>query len=146
VDTYGIPLYKEVNPAYFTGVTFPFLFGIMFGDIGHGFVLFLVGLFLCMFESCLRPLFPSLQIAFNIRYLILLMGFFSTFAGLIYNDMMAIPLYLFNSCYDEKTGVKSKDQDCIYPFGIDPVWHLAKNELTFMNSLKMKLAVILGVL
>ena len=46
VDTYGVPRYREANPALFTIVTFPFLFGVMFGDIGHGFLLFLFGLFL----------------------------------------------------------------------------------------------------
>lgn len=36
VDTYGVPSYKECNPAVFTLVTFPFQFGVMFGDFGHG--------------------------------------------------------------------------------------------------------------
>lgn len=36
VSTYGVPLYKEINPAYFGIITFPFLFGVMFGDVGHG--------------------------------------------------------------------------------------------------------------
>lgn len=47
VETYGIPRYKEANPSYFTTVTFPFLFGVMFGDIAHGLILFLFGLLLC---------------------------------------------------------------------------------------------------
>jgi V-type H+-transporting ATPase subunit a len=61
VDTYGIPTYKEINPAVFATVTFPFLFGVMFADIGHGSVIFLVGLFLCFFESTLKYRMPSLK-------------------------------------------------------------------------------------
>lgn len=30
--------------------------------------------------------------------------------------------------------------------GIDPTWHLGANELAYLNSLKMKISVILGVL
>jgi len=36
--------------------------------------------------------------------------------------------------------------DCVYPVGIDPAWYMGKNELAFLNSLKMKLSVIFGVL
>ena len=34
VNTYGVPRYREANPALFTTVTFPFLFGVMYGDVG----------------------------------------------------------------------------------------------------------------
>lgn len=51
VDTYGVPSYKEINPAPFYMVSFPFLFGVMFGDIGHGGILFAVGLSLIFFSD-----------------------------------------------------------------------------------------------
>lgn len=34
VNTYGMPRYREANPALFSAITFPFLFGVMYGDIG----------------------------------------------------------------------------------------------------------------
>jgi V-type H+-transporting ATPase subunit a len=46
VDTYGVPQYKEANPAVLTMATFPFFFGVMFGDMGHGSILASFGLFL----------------------------------------------------------------------------------------------------
>lgn len=43
VSTYGTPRYREVNPGFFTCMSFPFLFGVMFGDVGHGGFLLFVG-------------------------------------------------------------------------------------------------------
>lgn len=33
----------------------------------------------------------------------------------------------------------------MYTIGVDPTWYLADNELTYVNSMKMKMAVIFGV-
>jgi V-type H+-transporting ATPase subunit a len=145
VNTYGIPNYKEINPAIFTIVTFPFLFGVMFGDVMHGVMLLCFATWLCWAE---RKPGSTLEMFGAIRYLLLMMGLFATFCGLIYNDMTSIPLTVFgNSCYN---GIVEKEislssQDCVYPFGLDPVWFVSKNELAFVNSLKMKTSVIMGV-
>ena len=47
VNTYGTPRYGEVNPGLFAIPIFPFLFGVMFGDIGHGGILLALAIWLC---------------------------------------------------------------------------------------------------
>lgn len=47
-------MYKEVNPAIFANVTFPFLFGVMFGDIGHGGLVLITGILLCLFDEKIK--------------------------------------------------------------------------------------------
>lgn len=160
VNTYGVPTYKEVNPSVFAIVTFPFLFGVMFGDMGHGGLLFIVGIILTLFDGPLSRLSPAMEAVLGLRYTVLMMGFFATFCGIIYNDFVGIPVWLFDSCYDVRDlptdPSKHSDShhvpqeaiykpDCVYAAGIDPVWYMGKNELQFLNSLKMKLSVILGV-
>jgi V/A-type H+-transporting ATPase subunit I len=42
VTTYARPRYEEVDPTLLMMLTFPLLFGAMFGDVGHGLVLVLL--------------------------------------------------------------------------------------------------------
>jgi V/A-type H+-transporting ATPase subunit I len=44
VSSYGTPLYGSIDPTPLVAVFFTLLFGIMFGDLGQGFVLLLAGL------------------------------------------------------------------------------------------------------
>jgi len=46
VNTYARPRYQEIDPTVLIAITFPLLYGAMFGDVGHGLVLALIGLFL----------------------------------------------------------------------------------------------------
>ncbi len=162
VNTYGIPRYREANPALFTAATFPFLFGVMYGDIGHGMFLFVAGLFLLMKEkendkAKLGEMAAGLHAG---RYMITMMGFFAVYAGFIYNDMFSLGLNLFKSrwefegqhYYGVENGAEAEpiyqhgSAESVYPFGLDPIWHVAQNELLFFNSFKMKLSVILGII
>eukprot|EP01017_Pseudomicrothorax_dubius_P037966 TRINITY_DN562_c0_g1_i6.p1 TRINITY_DN562_c0_g1~~TRINITY_DN562_c0_g1_i6.p1 ORF type:complete len:853 (-),score=233.70 TRINITY_DN562_c0_g1_i6:186-2744(-) len=146
VDTYGIPRYREVNPALFAVITFPFLFGVMFGDVGHG-GLFLVFASIFVWKADELKSNKALAGLLRVRYLFLLMGVFATYCGLIYNDFLSIPLNLFGSCYvrNEQQHTFDRKPGCTYPIGLDPKWHVSGNELEFINSLKMKLAIVLGV-
>ena len=46
VDLYGLPAYNDINPTNFVAITYTLLFGIMFGDLGQGLVISLLGLLL----------------------------------------------------------------------------------------------------
>ncbi|XP_004430767.2 PREDICTED: V-type proton ATPase 116 kDa subunit a isoform 4 isoform X1 [Ceratotherium simum simum] len=170
VDAYGVGSYREINPAPYTIITFPFLFAVMFGDCGHGIVMLLAALWMVLSERRLLSQKTNNEIwntFFNGRYLILLMGIFSIYTGLIYNDCFSKSFNIFGSSWSVRPmfrngtwnrqvmetnpvlqldpavpGVYSGNP---YPFGIDPIWNVASNKLTFLNSYKMKMSVILGI-
>jgi V-type H+-transporting ATPase subunit a len=157
VNTYGIPRYQEANPALFTAATFPFLFGVMYGDIGHGFCLMLVGFFLILTESNAesRSLGEMMKGVYSARYMLFAMGAMAMYAGSIYNDYFSIGLNLFGSNFHfnkEVAGAPALmrsaygDASRVYPYGVDPAWKISGNELLFYNSMKMKMSVILGIM
>uniref|UniRef100_A0A8C8A1N1 V-type proton ATPase subunit a n=1 Tax=Oryzias sinensis TaxID=183150 RepID=A0A8C8A1N1_9TELE len=172
VDAYGIGNYREINPAPYTIITFPFLFAVMFGDMGHGLLMLCAALYLVLRES--RILAQKIDnemfnMVFAGRYIILLMGVFSVYTGLIYNDCFSKSLNMFGSGWSVRPMFSAKGANWTfttlkentvlqldpavpgvfngpYPLGIDPVWNIATNKLTFLNSFKMKMSVILGVI
>lgn len=155
VDAYGIAQYREVNPAALTLITFPFLFAVMFGDVGHGFMLAAFAAFLIWKEKQLgaTQLNEIIKSCYDGRYVLILMGIFSMYTGLLYNECFSIPIDLCGSNwvpdYDRATPAlmpyRRWDAERTYEFGVDPAWKGSANALSFYNSLKMKMSVIFGV-
>lgn len=157
IDAYGTAKYTEVNPGLPTIVTFPFLFAVMFGDFGHGAIMALAAVAMIYWE---KPLQRGKQdelfgMAFYGRYIMLMMGIFSMYTGLIYCDVFSKELALFPSMwkwnfpegYEPDQGIMVKAErveNYTYPFGMDWRWHDTENDLLFSNSYKMKLSIILG--
>ncbi|CAH1131208.1 unnamed protein product [Ceutorhynchus assimilis] len=164
-DSYGIASYREMNPTPYTIITFPFLFAIMFGDFGHGALMAVFGAWMVLKEKPLAAKKSDNEIwniFFGGRYIILLMGLFSMYTGLIYNDVFSKSVNIFGSSWKVSNltlkYVESITTDHMldpatddyvqysYPFGLDPVWQLSKNKIIFLNSFKMKLSIIIGII
>ncbi|XP_008202934.1 V-type proton ATPase 116 kDa subunit a isoform X1 [Nasonia vitripennis] len=163
IDAYGVASYREMNPAPYTIITFPFLFAIMFGDFGHGLIMFLFGGWMVLKEKPLAAQKSDNEIwniFFGGRYIIFLMGIFSMYTGFIYNDIFSKSLNVFGTYWtvtnittDNVMNIKSFQLDPTwsyiqhpYPIGMDPVWQLAENKIIFLNSYKMKISIIFGVI
>ncbi|XP_012140298.1 V-type ATPase subunit a family protein Vha100-1 isoform X3 [Megachile rotundata] len=164
IDAYGVASYREMNPAPYTIITFPFLFAVMFGDSGHGLILFLFGGWMVLKEKPLAAKKSDNEIwniFFGGRYIIFLMGLFSMYTGFIYNDMFSKSLNIFGSYWginynydtihaNKGLQLNPSEKDAYlqtpYPIGMDPVWQLAENKIIFLNSYKMKISIIFGVM
>jgi V-type H+-transporting ATPase subunit a len=96
-DTYGVPSYQEANPTVISMVTFPFLFGLMFGDFGHGSLIFFFGSFLVLFNNYLKGGLVDMLLPY--RYFFMLLGLMASYCGIIYNEFFALPMNIFESCY-----------------------------------------------
>ncbi|KAK2960044.1 putative V-type proton ATPase subunit a, vacuolar [Blattamonas nauphoetae] len=147
INSFGTPTYKEINPALSALVTFPFLFAIMFGDVGHGAIVLLVGVLCCVLGRKGEGWTGGNDILryFHIgRILLVLMGAMSIFTGLLYNEFFSISLPMFKSGWKVEAGKMRKVGT--YVFGVDSIWRQCDNSLLFLNSLKMKMSILIAVL
>ena len=75
---YGLPAHNEMDPTIFLALTYTFIFGAMFGDVGQGLCLAIGGGLLYKFKKI------------DLAGVISLAGIFSTFSALcseVYLDL-----------------------------------------------------------
>lgn len=153
-NAYGIPNYDEINGGAFYSM-YPFLFGVMFGDIGHSIFYILASITLLVLAPIAKKKrwdFGDIgNSVFNFKWFLFFCSICAFYCGFIYNECFGLPFSTFSSNWeigtqtDVLTTWKQKEDTKIYPFGIDYIWYFKDNELIFLNSYKMKLAVILGM-
>jgi V/A-type H+-transporting ATPase subunit I len=84
VTIYGQPQYGEVDPSILLALSFPVLFGAMFGDAGQGLVLTLLGGLLA------GKKIKSLRSASDLGVVVMLCGFFATIFGILYGSFFGL--------------------------------------------------------
>ena len=75
VQMYGLPAHNEMDPTVFVGLTYSFIFGVMFGDVGQGLLLLIGGALIYHFKKA--PLAGIIATA----------GVFSTIFGFMFGSI-----------------------------------------------------------
>jgi len=152
-NAYGIPDYDELNGGAFYAM-YPFIFAIMFGDMGHAIFYLLITLAIFVMEPIKRRqgrVESMWETVFKFKWLLFFASICSFYCGFIYDDCFGLPIYFFKSRWIKNSttignlNVWDRDGYKVYPFGIDPEWMNKDNELIFLNSFKMKLSIVMGM-
>ena len=96
---WGLPHYDELDPTPVIAITFPLIFGLMFGDVGHGLILLVGGL-------TLGILIKKNQAIKNVCWIIAACGVSAIIMGLLYGEFFGKELFAplwfspFNNVFD----------------------------------------------
>ena len=87
VGMYGLPAHNEMDPTLFVGLTYSFIIGVMFGDVGQGLLLVIVGALVYHFKKS------------SLAGIIATAGVFSTIFGFMFGSVFGFedviqPLWL----------------------------------------------------
>ena len=85
ITTYGYPDYDGIDPTFFVAITFTLMFGMMFGDIGHGALLLALGLIIAKAKA--------LKSIANAGWLMVTVGCSAIFFGLMFGSVFGIEIH-----------------------------------------------------
>jgi V/A-type H+-transporting ATPase subunit I len=86
IRMYSLPSYRDIDPTLITAIIFPIFFGLMFPDIGHGFLLLLLGLAMFMGVKGMTGLK-------DMGVIITLCGVCSIIGGLLFGEFFGFSEY-----------------------------------------------------
>ncbi|HCU29590.1 MAG: V-type ATP synthase subunit I [Sphaerochaeta sp.] len=92
VNNYSTPEYGTVNPTIFVMIAYLSMFGLMFADVGQGFVLLLVGL-LGSRSYKKNPLKPDGMLSRNVTSLLVYLGLSSMVFGVLFGSYFGLGLF-----------------------------------------------------
>lgn len=101
-DMYGTPNYGEIDPSGFLAFTYSLLFGIMFGDVGHGVLLFIVALFMYKVKGM------------ELGRLLIPCSISSTIFGFIFGSVFGFE-HLLDPLYNKLFGLEEKPIEVMAP-------------------------------
>jgi len=110
VDNFGIPSYSETNPTPFMILTFPLIYGLMFGDIGEGLLFLAFGFFLLYVKQKKIKVFEIGQIFVNGAELVIMLGIGATIFGFIFGDFFGFdpPIPGYHAIFSPTAGAFDK--------------------------------------
>ncbi len=120
VNTYARPQYGELDPTILMAVTFPLLYGAMFGDLGQGLVLLVLGL-----------LIHNKVFAKGMQSLGLLIAYCGASAA------------VFGALYGSIFGFEGQSIDTYLHFHFEPVWMSPIENILSILSLAIDAGIIL---
>ncbi|MDR0471732.1 MAG: hypothetical protein LBH79_08435 [Nitrososphaerota archaeon] len=83
---YGVPKYDEIDPTPVMAITFPIIFGLMFGDMGHGLVLLVGG-------AVVGSLVKGNQSIKNVCWILAICGAVAIVTGALFGEFFGQPFF-----------------------------------------------------
>lgn len=102
VEMYGLPSYNEIDPTFVVSILYTLLFGIMFGDVGQGIVLSIVGAFMWKLKKMM------------LGKILIRCGFFASIFGFVYGAVFGLE-HALNPLYKMMFGLDEKPIDVLEP-------------------------------